>query len=233
MTPPPAIYGHCMVTLFDRFILVFGGSSAVDTFYADIYILDVNVYRWFRPSVSGTRVSPRIHHTCVNVPSLNSIYVYGAYPERDPSVYVLRYQGQSVERLEWSVAVAVDEALGRVGDGQGRGLALPVPAIIAITVVSMVLVFSAAMFVIFRRRLARSRGKSPTPSDDLDLDTVPESQLQNHTQSQSQEQTQVQLHLGINLILRLNLRINRRLNFKLIPRPSLHQMHRIPNRPRI
>lgn len=58
---PGPLYGHTSINL-NNLIFVFGGIGRNEILSNDVWIFDLNLHVWSRPSVRGTKPSPRSDH---------------------------------------------------------------------------------------------------------------------------------------------------------------------------
>lgn len=107
---PGALYGHSSIHV-RNFIFVFGGIGRNELLSNDLWIFDLNLNIWSRPSVRGTKPSARSHHIASLVGKNMFVSGGSTHSEYLSDVYYL-----CTETLVWYCStISGDEPAPRFG----------------------------------------------------------------------------------------------------------------------
>ncbi|GAA5799084.1 hypothetical protein HPULCUR_004493 [Helicostylum pulchrum] len=84
-TVPGKRYGHT-ATLWDNFIIVFGGCNEFNEYVNDVYMFDIPKQTWFQPDIKGIVPARYLHSASVYN---NKLFIYSGFAKNTEVTYVL------------------------------------------------------------------------------------------------------------------------------------------------
>ncbi|KAI7894102.1 uncharacterized protein EV154DRAFT_415708 [Mucor mucedo] len=84
-TAPCKRYGHT-ATLWDNYIIVFGGCNEFQEYCNDIHVYDIQKQTWFQPDINGIVPARYLHSASVYD---NKLFIYGGFAKNSDCTYVL------------------------------------------------------------------------------------------------------------------------------------------------
>ncbi|KAL7329539.1 hypothetical protein PS15p_204617 [Mucor circinelloides] len=78
-------YGHT-ATLWDNYIIVFGGCNEFQEYCNDVHVFDIEKLTWFQPELNGSVPARYLHSASVYD---NKLFVYGGFAKNSDRTYVL------------------------------------------------------------------------------------------------------------------------------------------------
>ncbi|GAA5796966.1 hypothetical protein HPULCUR_002344 [Helicostylum pulchrum] len=84
-TAPCKRYGHT-ATLWDNYIIVFGGCNEFQEYCNDIHVFDIQKQTWFQPDINGIVPARYLHSASVYN---NKLFIYGGFAKNSDCTYVL------------------------------------------------------------------------------------------------------------------------------------------------
>ncbi|MGH0169813.1 UNVERIFIED_CONTAM: hypothetical protein FKN15_075812 [Acipenser sinensis] len=103
--PPSPRFNHTTALLGEQ-IYMFGGSSAEDSYYKDIYILDIGTLAWQKCEVKGDSPSGSVSQT-FTAHYDKDIYLFGGRCESKNGTTTNEIQKLSIAKMKWKVPLYV------------------------------------------------------------------------------------------------------------------------------